>query len=299
MHHAVRLGDANRPQRGVIQRVLPVPPATPERVSLELANLNRARSAALQCPRAVISHLPGAIAHGMPTYGGLDRACLTVPAGTALRRLAHGHLHRATLADSDVVLLDGYRVTAPARTVMDVAREFGVPAGVVAADFALHTGLTTESDLAAAFEVCRTWPGRKRARITLLSADGDAESPLESLSRLRLAGTGLPAPKLQQEICDLDGTFLGRCDFYWDDYGVFGEVDGAMKYANDPSRVRTAERVRHDGLEETGLIGVRWGWPDLVGFHRVVRRLEIAFARGPRPGSPERRWGLLLPRLHS
>jgi hypothetical protein len=154
--------------------------------------------------------------------------------------------------------------------------------------------------LAAAFEMCRGWPGRKAARITLLSANRDAESPLESLSRLRIAAHRLPAPTPQQEICDLDGRFQGRCDFYWDEFGVFGEVDGAMKYRVDPEAVVGAERSRHGLLEGTGLIGVRWGWPDLFTFDRVVRRLEIAFARGPRPGSPQRRWGLLLPsRLHS
>jgi hypothetical protein len=299
MRHAVTLGDADRPQRGVIRRVQALPPETPERVALELANLDRARSAALQSPRAAISHLAAAIAHGAPTYGGLDRACLTVPSGTALRRLAHVHLHRATLSESDVVLLEGYRVTAPARTVMDVAREFGVPAGVVAADFALHTGLVSAQDLHAAYEQCQGWPGRTAARITLLSADGLAESPLESLSRLRMAGAAVPPPKSQQEICDLDGRFLGRCDFYWDEFGVFGEVDGAMKYADDPDAVRAAERARQELLEGTGLVGVRWGWPDLFSFDAVVRRLAIAFARGPRPGSPMRRWGLLSPRLHS
>jgi hypothetical protein len=231
----------------------------------------------------------------MPTYGSLDRSCLTVPAGTALRRLARVHLHRATLTEADIQLLGGDRVTGPARTVFDIAREFGVESAVVAGDFALHAGLVTEAALGEAFELCRSWPGRKAARIALLSMDAAAESPLESLSRLRLASAGLPAPTLQQEICDLDGRFLGRPDFYWDEYGVFGEVDGAMKYATDPIGVRAAERARHGGLEETGLVGVRWGWPDLYHFDRVIARLEIAFKRGARPGAPERRWGLLAP----
>ena len=246
----------------------------------------------------MISHLSSVIARGLPTYGDLGRPCLTVSSGTALRRLAHVHLHRATLTERDVDLIDGYLVTSVARTVMDVAREFGVPAAVVAADFALHNRLLTEADLRDAYDLCRTWPGRKAARIALLSVDGAAESPLESLSRLRIAGAGLPAPKPQQDICDLDGRFLGRCDFYWDEFGVFGEVDGEMKYAEDAPAVLSAERTRHGLLEGTGLVGVRWGWPDLFSFDGVVRRLQIAFMRGPRPGSAERRWGLLQPRLH-
>lgn len=296
--HAAAAGEVERLQRGVLQRVQPIPPDAADRAIAEVANLNRARAAVLQCRRAAISHLPAVIAHGMPTVGALDRACLTVPAGTALRGLAKVHLHRATLTDADVVSLDGYPVLAPARTVMDVAREFGVDAGVVAADFALHTKLVTENELADAYEMCRRWPGRKSAGATLLLADGDAESPLESLSRLRIGWAGLPAPTLQQEICDLEGRFLARCDFYWDEFGVFGEVDGLMKYRDDPRAVLAAERGRHALLEGTGLVGVRWGWQDVFAFDDVARRLQLAFARGPRRGSPERRWGLLLPRLH-
>jgi hypothetical protein len=269
----------------------------------ETANLRVAQAVALLCGRAAISHQSAAIAHGMPTFGPIDRSCLTVPSGTPLRRLTRVHLHRATITDADLVMIDGYAVLSAARTVMDVAREFGVAAGVVAADFALHERLITETDLAEAFEMCRGWPGRKAARLTLLNADGDAESPLESVSRLRILAYGLPAPRLQTEFCDLHGQFLGRSDFYWDDYGVFGEVDGDMKYADEEDPVLSAQRERQGTLEGTGLVGVRWGWPDLFSFARVVRRIEIAFARGARPGSPQRRWGLLLPQsappLHS
>jgi hypothetical protein len=299
LRHAVAVGEAERPQRGTVRRLAALPDDTPDRVRIELANLIRAQSAALQCPRAVISHLSAAIARGMPIVGDVSRSCLTVPSGTALRRLAHVHLHRAMLTEADVELLAGDRVTSASRTVMDVAREFGVSAGVVAADFALHTGLVTESELQNAFEVCRRWPGRTAARITLLSADGRAESPLESVSRLRITRSGLPAPKPQQEICDWDGRFLARCDFYWDEYGVFGEVDGLLKYREDATAALSAERARHDLLEATGLVGVRWGWPDLSSFDRVVRRLQLAFGRGLRPGSPARRWGLLVPGLHA
>jgi hypothetical protein len=286
------MGDLERLQRGVLGRVTSTPADAPTRSILEAANLDRARAAALVCERGAISHQPAAIAHGMPTVGDLDRSCLTVPAGTALRELARVHLHRATLTEEDVRMLDGYRVLAAARTVMDLARERGVAAGVVAADYALHTGLVTEGELREAFEVCRRWPGRKAARITLLSADGRAESPLESLSRLRIAAAGLPAPEPQQEICDLDGTFLGRCDFYWDEYGVVGEVDGDLKYFGDP--VLAAQRERQGWFERAGLLVVRWGWSDLSAFEHVVRRLETNFARGARRGSPYRRWGLLL-----
>jgi hypothetical protein len=292
--HAVRVGDLERPRRGVLNQPDSSSASLPQRHVLEAANLRSARASALVCPRAVISHASAAIALGLPIIGNIQRPCLTVPAGTALRRLAHAHLHRANLPDDDVMDLDGYRVMGQARTVMDVARERGVAAGVVAADHALHHGLVDAGLLAAAFETCAGWPGRKAARITLLSADGAAESPLESLSRLRIAAQGLPAPRLQTEICDESGRFLGRCDFYWDEFGVVGEADGDLKY--EPGRPAVVkERHRQKQFEETGLIVVRWGWSDVYSFEAVARRLRAAYARGYRRGSSERRWGTIAP----
>ena len=297
--HAINLGDLERIQRGVVGRPPIADPGSPARRFDEQRNMRVAQASALACPRAVISHLSAALALGVPTIGDLGRSCLTVHAGTALRSLAAVHLHRATLTETDVVAVDGYSVTAPARTVMDIARERGSAAGVVAADYALHEGLLTRDDLGSAFELCRRWPGRKAAGITVAHADGWAESPLEYLSRLRMAAAGLPAPRLQVNICDSYGRFVGRSDFYWDEFGVVGEADGDLKYERGRAAI-VEERQRHKEFEELGLIVVRWGWADLFAFDQVAARLRTSYRRGARPGSPERRWGVLRPasRLH-
>ncbi|WP_375493951.1 hypothetical protein [uncultured Jatrophihabitans sp.] len=198
------------------------------------------------------------------------------------------HLHRATLIDVDVVDDGGFRYTTAARTVMDIAREHGVSAGVVAADCALRRGLVDEDALAAEYERCATWPGRKAARLTLLGADRLAESPLESLSRLCMAAHGLPKPSLQTVIRDEHGQFVGRVDFYWDEFGVVGECDGELKYS-DAATV-TAEKRRQIAVTDTGLIVVRWDWAAVFAFGPVARRLDTAFARGAHHGSPQRRW---------
>jgi hypothetical protein len=298
--HAVSSGDLAVLGRGVVG-----PPGDPSALAWQArqaAHLMAARASAARCPRATLSHFAAALRSGIPILGEPGRPCLTVPAGTPLRRLADAHLHRATLPPSQVTQLGADAITVPARTVMDIAREHGVPAGVVAADYVLHNGLCGTADLAAAYEACAGWPGRRAARTTLLSADGDAESPLESLSRLRFAATGLPAPQAQVELCDLDGRYITRSDFYWDEYGVVGEADGQAKYEGaDGDDTAERERQTRRALEAAGVIVVNWGWPDLFRFDAVVRRLTLAFSRGARPGSPQRRWGVLLPRpgLHS
>jgi hypothetical protein len=293
--HAVAVGDLVRLRQGVLGLPTVVDASLPERRILEAGNLRAARAATLTCRRSAISHRPAAITWGMPTLGDLSRPCLTVAAGTALRHLAGVHLHRATLPEEDVRDCGGYPVLAPARTVMDIAREQGLTAGVVAADYALRHGLVDASALATSYELCARWPGRKAARMTLLLADARSESVLESLSRLRMLAHGLPVPALQIDICDEHGRFLGRSDFYWEEFGVVGEADGNAKYAAG-APVITAEKTRHTEFEETGLIVVRWGWSDLFAFDAVARRLRTAFQRGAGKGSALRRWGVALPR---
>jgi len=254
-----------------------------------------AQASSRRCDRAFISHFAAAIALEVPTYGPLVRPCLTVASGTDLRHLADAHLHRATVLPEDVVEIGGFRVLGVARTVLDIAREHGVIAGVVAADHALNRGLIDQTELEAMLARMTRWPGQQRARSTVASADGRAESPLESVSRMRMLEAGLPAPELQVEFCDQNGEYITQSDFYWPEFGVVGEADGASKY-DEEGRVRLRQDETHTGLLRTGLEVVRWGWPDLYPFRQKVREIERAFRHGARPGSPRRRWGVFLPR---
>jgi hypothetical protein len=227
----------------------------------------------------------------LPVIGrAVDQPCVTVESGTALRRLAKAHLHRATLGE--VLVVNGDRVLPVARSVVDLSREHGLVAGLAAADAALHLELTSVEELAAVLEKQRRWPGIKKARWVVGFADPRTESPLESLSRFRSHQYGLPAPRPQARICDPSGVVITRSDFYWDAFGVIGESDGAMKWENDPdARDRRDEKTYL--LESLGLIVVRWGWEIQRNFDPVARRLQLGFRRGARPGSPLRRWSVL------
>ncbi len=123
-----------------------------------------------------------------------------------------------------------------------------------------------------------------------------AGTALRTLSRFRMTVNGIAAPRPQPSSCDEYCRYLGRCDFYFDEFGVVGEADGKLKYRPEVAAVAIIEeRQRHQELEATGLIVVRWGWADLYEFGAVKQRLETAFRRGARRGSPERRWGILRP----
>ncbi len=219
------------------------------------------------------------------------KPCLTVGSGTALRRLATVHLHRATI--EEILMVNGFAVTPTARTVLDLAREHGVLAGLAAADAALHNGLITREQLEAVLALQERWPGMRRAQFVAVLRRRTCRSPLESLSRLRMHERGLPPPEPQVLICDEHGTIVTRTDFYWGDLGVVGESDGAMKWKHREERDKSDTTTRR--LEELGLIVVRWGWSDATTFDGVERRLRNGYERGARPGSPLRRWGVVRP----
>jgi hypothetical protein len=287
LFEAVRTGRLVRLRPGVFTPATAPPADVHQAARAQL--LARAAAVTSTTRDVVISHAAAAAMHGLAVLCLPDRPCLTVQAGTAMRDVAGAHLHRATLGDADVTLIDGLPATSLARTVLDVSRESGVEAGLVLADAALRAGLDADA-LSGALGQCARWPGGRRARAVAAMADGLAESPLESLSRLRFRQHRLPAPLLQVELGDEFGRYVRRVDHYWPQFGVAGEADGALKY--DTRTVLVAEKRQQEQLEELGVVFVRWGWADIFAFESVVSRLRRAFARGI-PLNGGQRWSVL------
>lgn len=227
----------------------------------------------------VVSHRSALLLHELPLVGAPPPLPeITVPP-RRLGGLADTHLYRATLRDEDVKTVAGTPVTSVARTIVDVARHRPATCAVAAADAALHRELVTQAQLDDVMLACWVWPRIRRALRALALVDARAESPLESVSRLILRWMHLPAPMLQARIRDECGRFVARVDFYWPEFGVVGEADGAMKYTD--RTVLIAEKHRQEALEELGLIVVRWSWDDVIHRPRVLQtRLARAFERG-------------------
>ena len=136
--------------------------------------------------------------------------------------------------------------------------------------------------------------GIRQARLVAELADGRAQLPGESISRLWMLQLGLPAPELQFEVDLSDGTYA-YLDFAWPEFGVWGEFDGQVKYS-DPAMLngRTADEVREAQRERsraiarvTGWTEVRWGFeqmPDHSAFADHLREngLLLLRARGRR-----------------
>ena len=198
-------------------------------------------------------------------------------------------MHGSPLPDRDVGAVDGLAVTTLPRTFVDVARALPPVTSVALGDAILRRG-TGLDELAAAVQRAAGRHGVGAARRALALLDGRAESPGESVSRVLLAGLGIPAPEPQLVLRDEDGAFVARVDLGWSDLRVVGEFDGRVKYGrtlrdgSDPTEVLWSEKLREDQIRRLGWLVVRWTWDDLDDPPRLARRLRAAFAlaRGSR-----------------
>lgn len=211
--------------------------------------------------------------------------------------LVHRPASRVVLLDRDltpllpehVVVVNGVPVTSLARTVADLARRHGRWQGIAAADRALRLGASRE-DLRAAAEHGAGWRGATAARLVAEAARPKAESPLESVGRLRIIELGYPEPELQVDVTGPFG-WVGRVDHLWEQPLVIAEADGLGKYRGayedsgerDPGDIVAQEKLREDGLRDTGAEVARYTWamalrrPD-----QLDTRLRNAFARAVR-----------------
>jgi len=180
------------------------------------------------------------------------------------------------LPPAHVERVDGIPCTSRSRTAVDLARWVSFRSAVVVMDSALRLGSARE-DLEAVIADCARWPGIRKARRAAVFADGLAQTPIESISRVAFAELGLPAPTLQVPLSSA-GDLVGIVDFYWEEFGVVGEADGLLKY-DDPTALR-AEKLRQEALEALGYVVIRWTWEDI--WRRpdwVVARIRAAFRK--------------------
>ncbi|WP_152998917.1 hypothetical protein [Curtobacterium oceanosedimentum] len=219
----------------------------------------------------VLSHRSAALLWDLPDVDRPDRRVhVTDPLlGTTHsgRRVVR---HAAGLGADEVTTVDGRRVTTLLRTVVDIVRSTSYENGVAVFDHVLHRHLLDVDELRRAFAAWPTPRGMTRARRALRFADGRAESPGESVSRVRIDEDGFPPPVLQQAF----GPF--RVDFWWPRAGVVGEFDGLEKY-DGPEAVRREKSREHELLLRPEVRRVvRWGWSEVRTPGRLQTVLRTA-----------------------
>lgn len=200
---------------------------------------------------------------------------ITVPRSNRADSHEGVKVRRALLPTSDIVIVNGVRVTCELRTAFDLARRGPRDDAVVALDAMLYARLISRAGLLRYVEGHRGWRGVRMALAHLRLAVDRAESPMETRLRLVLLDGGLPPPVVNESVCDERGRFLARPDLRID--RVIIEFDGAVH--------RSAQRHRDDlhrqnALIQAGYVVLRYTAADVYGRPgSIVAEVRAAVAR--------------------
>jgi hypothetical protein len=156
LRYAVSNGELAVLRRGI----LALPPAPTDKTWLPGRDRHRQETIAalLTHPAGYASHCSAALLLDLPVLDLPTRPCLTVAPGHS-GDVPGVHLHRTALGPRERGRLGSLRTTMPPRMTVDIARECGEAAGVVAADAALRRALLSAAELVAAVDAARGRPG--------------------------------------------------------------------------------------------------------------------------------------------
>ncbi|MCL2467233.1 MAG: hypothetical protein FWF02_11665 [Micrococcales bacterium] len=190
------------------------------------------------------SHESAAMLWGLPVWK--EPQCVHVRTTTAGSKTAGLSRHRGELPPGTTTHLHDLPVTTLPLTVVDCARTLPALPGLVVADAALSTRMSRD-DAAQLLTTCRG-KGVRRAATVLRYADGGAESPWETATRLVLLRAGLPAPVTQFRLSTRIGPV--HADLAIVDWHLLIEFDGRLKYTGP--QVVYDEKLRNDAITEQG-----------------------------------------------
>lgn len=284
----IKQGDMVRLRPGVYTRIDPAQPPTAE----EWIVLRARALAQTTSEPPLFSHLTAAALHGLPVRAPAStKVHITLPperpgAQSLVVR------HRGEVPDDEQVERHGVRFTSLERTMADVARTASFETAVCALDAAFRPVTAPEpgvNDIAAAGELrarvleitSRSAHGRARALRALAFADGRAQLPGESISRIRLTELGFTRIDLQVPVAGSSGQNY-YVDFGLDDARAWGEFDGEKKYRDEAMRsglsledVVLREKQREDWIRGTTQRPfARWKWAHLRSAETLAQRLK-------------------------
>ena len=227
-----------------------------------------------------------AVLHRLPLYRVRPKRVHTVILGSRHTRTRAGIAqHDVEISEDDIVEIDGIRCTSLDRTVLDLACTATEEAAIAAADAALRrecvAGQRHDQERADRWHVRMSSRAQKsrshgirRARTLIEFADGRAQLPGESVSRLLLHRLGFRDVLLQVPVIGARG------DQYWLDFGfpgsqAFGEFDGQGKYTDEELRGdRTVEQVVLDEKRREDDVRGVTGWRFARWEDRHIRTAE-------------------------
>ena len=243
--------------------------------------VTRAQARSLRMPDdAFFSHLTAAALWGIPlpprhvAHTVLDVAVPhggVIPVGTGVVG------HHLQIAPRDVVVFQRLRVTSLARTWCDLGTVLSEEDLVAAGDFLLWWRRPpqlrlTHQDLWDVLDRHHGRRGRPLLRMTIPCLCGRADSPPESVIRVRCVHAGLPAPTVNVNTYDAFGRFLGMPDLSFPKYRVAVDYEGEI-HRTDPVQW-SKDLKRAPRFEDAGWSYLRAGAADYRNSDELIARIR-------------------------
>lgn len=259
-HTEVDAAELHRPYRGI--RAFEAPNDVHSRCGAYAVKMSRSHA---------YTGTTAAILRGWPIPLRLRQLTEIDVAGphSSARRREHG-VRFVRVADErwSTVDVDGHRVVSPELALLALARLCTLDELVVIGDAAITTstrypglvvrGTTTRHHIEEVLESCpKNVPGTRLLRRALALMREGVDSPMETLTRLKIVAAGLPEPEVAGEIWE-DGVRIATGDLVFRAARVIVEYDGEYHRQEDAWE-RDIERIRR--LE-------RYGWKVI----RVTKR---------------------------
>jgi hypothetical protein len=237
---------------------------------------------------AVASYGPGAVAalgtaaevHGIAGLRRTEEIHVSVPAVAARPARPSDPdvvVHQLVLPPGGADRRAGIPATIPLRTVADLILTADRFAAVSLLDSALNLRLIDDRDVVTIPALIRGRRGAVAARRFLTEADGRAQSPLETRTRLRCVDGRVPPDALQVDVRDDDGYLLGVGDLGWLGARVIAEADGAGPHGA-PEAVY-ADRRRQNLFVNAGWLVLRFTWADTLRADYIPHVVRQALVR--------------------
>jgi hypothetical protein len=233
--------------------------------------------------KAVFSGRTAAWLHGLDLLP-CEPIEVTVPLSDPTSRLVGIEVRRSRVDASETVTRRGQPATSMVRTIADLGRRLPLFEAVAALDMALHRRLLDMDDLRSWASEHPRYRGIARLRRATDLGEPATESVMETRLRLVLVLAGLPPPLAQVSLCDEEGHFVGRPDFYYPQHRLALEYDGSGHREN-----LTGDNRRQNRLVGAGYRLLRFTAADVLSApDSVVTLVRRALSAGPnRPEGTE------------
>jgi hypothetical protein len=176
--------------------------------------------------------------------------------------------------DDEIQLIDGIRVTTPARTAVDLACRYPIDTAIIAIDSLARATRLKLPEIELAAERHSGRHGLKRARKAIQLVDPGAESPRETRLRLLIIGAGYPPPETQITVYNEYGAFIAEVDMGWRDLKIAVQYEGG--HHRGPEQFAKDIRITRE-MTEAGWTVIRVTVRDTDA--TILRLIAVAWAQ--------------------